>query len=79
MKTKLRDQEKNEAVAQARQAVKDAARILGRLGGMAGTGDAKRRPSEVCRAAVNKRWEAYRKEAKKEILSVAPRAKKRSD
>jgi hypothetical protein len=79
MKTKLRDQEKNEAVAQARQAVKDAARILGRLGGMAGTGDAKRRPSEVCRAAVNKRWEAYRKEAKKEILSVSSRARKRSD
>lgn len=79
MKTKLRDQEKNEAVAQARQAVKDAARILGRLGGMAGTGDAKRRPSEVCRAAVNKRWDAYRKEAKKEIVSIASRTKKRSD
>jgi hypothetical protein len=79
MKTKLRDQEKNEAVAHARQAVKDAARILGRLGGMAGTGDAKRRPSEVCRAAVNKRWEAYRQEAKKEIVSIASRTKKRSD
>lgn len=78
MRTKLRDQEKNEAVAQARQAVKDAARILGRLGGMAGTGDAKRRPSEVCRAAVNKRWEAYRQETKKEIVSVS-RTKKRSD
>jgi hypothetical protein len=79
MKTKLRDQEKNEAVAEARQAVKDAARILGRLGGMAGTGDAKRRPSEVCRAAVNKRWDAYRKEAKKEIVSVSSRTRKRSD
>jgi hypothetical protein len=79
MRTKLRDQEKTEAVAQAKQAVKDAARILGRLGGMAGTGDAKRRPSEVCRAAVNKRWDAYRKEAKKEILSIASRARKRSD
>lgn len=37
-----------------------AARILGRLGGKAGTGDSKRRPSEMCRAAVNKRWAAYR-------------------
>ena len=37
-----------------------AARILGRIGGMAGKGASKRRPSEVCRAAVNKRWAAYR-------------------
>ena len=37
-----------------------AARILGRLGGMAGKGESKRRPSEMCRAAVNKRWAAYR-------------------
>ena len=37
-----------------------AARILGRLGGKAGTGASKRRPSEMCRAAVNKRWAAYR-------------------
>ena len=44
------------------QAIKEAARILGRIGGMAGRGDAKRRPSEVCRAAVLKRWEAYRKQ-----------------
>jgi AP-2 complex subunit mu-1 len=28
----------------------------------AGTGKAKARPSEVCRAAVNKRWDAYRKD-----------------
>ena len=79
MKTKLRDTEKNEAVGLARKAASEAARLLGRLGGMAGTGDAKRRPSEVCRAAVNKRWDAYRKEAKKEIVSVASRFKKRSD
>jgi len=32
-----------------------AAQILGRLGGAA-----KRRSSEHCRAAVNKRWKAYR-------------------
>jgi hypothetical protein len=37
-----------------------AAQILGRLGGKAGRGAAKRRSSEHCRAAVNKRWEAYR-------------------
>lgn len=44
------------------QAIKEAAKILGRIGGMAGRGDCKRRPSEVCRAAVLKRWEAYRKQ-----------------
>jgi hypothetical protein len=43
------------------QAIKEAAKILGRIGGQSGKGDAKRRPSEVCRAAVMKRWEAYRK------------------
>jgi hypothetical protein len=43
------------------QAIREAAKILGRIGGMAGRGDAKRRPSEVCRAAVLKRWENYRK------------------
>lgn len=37
-----------------------AAQILGRLGGKAGTGASKRRSSEMCRAAVNKRWAAYR-------------------
>ena len=37
-----------------------AARILGRIGGMAGKGASKRRPSDMCRAAVNKRWAAYR-------------------
>lgn len=54
MDKKLRNQEKDSAV-------KKAASILGRLGGQAGRGDAKRRPSSVCRAAVLKRWEAYRK------------------
>lgn len=37
-----------------------AAQILGRLGGKADRGAAKRRSSEQCRAAVDKRWAAYR-------------------
>lgn len=43
------------------KALKEAARLLGRMGGMAGTGKAKARPSDVCRKAVMKRWEAWRK------------------
>lgn len=60
MKKSLRNQELNDAISNID--VKMAARLLGQLGGKAGRGDAKRRPSEVCRAAVNKRWEAYRKQ-----------------
>jgi hypothetical protein len=60
MKKSLRDQEKNDALASID--IKAAARLMGQLGGRAGRGDAKRRPSEVCRAAVNKRWDAYRKD-----------------
>lgn len=60
MKSTLRDQEKTEAIKLQKEAVKLAARILGQMGGKAGKGDAKRRSSEVCRAAVNKRWDAYR-------------------
>lgn len=37
-----------------------ATQILGRLGGKAGRGAAKCRPSEHCHVDVNKRWEAYR-------------------
>ena len=55
MEKNIRDSEKNDAVRQA-------AAILGRIGGKAGRGDKKRRPSEQCRAAVLKRWEAYRKQ-----------------
>lgn len=55
MNSENRNIEKNEAV-------REAARILGRIGGSSGRGDAKRRPSEMCRAAVLKRWEAYRKD-----------------
>lgn len=43
------------------KALKEAARLLGRMGGKAGTGKAKARPSEVCRRAVMKRWDAWRK------------------
>ena len=43
------------------KALKEAARLLGRLGGMSGTGKAKARPSDVCRKAVMKRWDAWRK------------------
>ena len=43
------------------KALKEAARLLGRIGGMSGTGKAKARPPEVCRRAVMKRWEAWRK------------------
>lgn len=46
------------------QAIREAAKILGKLGGMSGRGDCKRRPSDVCRAAVLKRWEAYRAKQK---------------
>jgi hypothetical protein len=62
MKKTLRDTEKDEAIKIQKEAVKLAAQMLGRLGGMAGKGEAKARPSEVCRAAVNKRWDAYRKD-----------------
>ena len=55
MNSENRNIEKNEAV-------REAARILGRIGGSSGKGESKRRPSEMCRAAVLKRWEAYRKE-----------------
>jgi hypothetical protein len=41
--------------------IKLYAQALGRLGGMAGTGKAKARPSEVCRKAVMKRWDDWRK------------------
>lgn len=58
----IRDTEKNEALSQA-------AAIMGRIGGKAGRGDAKRRPSEMCRAAVMKRWEAYRKQKELEKKS----------
>ena len=47
--------------SEQRNALREAARIMGSIGGKAGRGDSKRRPSEVCRAAILKRWEAYRK------------------
>lgn len=54
MNKELHDQEKNDAV-------KEAARIMGSIGGKSGRGEAKRRPSEICRMAVAKRWDNYRK------------------
>lgn len=57
----LHNMNKEQQDTEKTQAIKEAAKILGRIGGMAGRGDCKRRPSEVCRAAVLKRWEAYRK------------------
>lgn len=53
--------DKNTRNSEQRNALREAARTMGRIGGKAGKGDAKRRPSEVCRAAILKRWEAYRK------------------
>ena len=53
--------EKKHRDTEQRNALREAARIMGAIGGRAGRGDAKRRPSEVCRAAILKRWEAYRK------------------
>lgn len=57
----LHNMNKEQQDTEKAQAIREAAKILGRIGGMAGRGDSKRRPSAVCRAAVLKRWEAYRK------------------
>jgi hypothetical protein len=57
----LHNMNKEQHDTEKSQAIREAAKILGRIGGMAGRGDSKRRPSEVCRAAVLKRWETYRK------------------
>lgn len=60
MNKKLRDQEKNDALP--RSQLLQAARILGAMGGKAGTGDAKRRPLEVYQRAAKKRWDNKRSE-----------------
>lgn len=65
MEKNIRDAEKNDIIKNAtvsQEALRAAAAIMGRMGGRAGRGDAKRRSPEVCRAAVAKRWEAYRKQ-----------------
>lgn len=65
MEKNIRDSEKSEIIKNAmigQDALRAAAAIMGRMGGRAGKGDAKRRPAEVCRAAVMKRWDAYRKQ-----------------
>lgn len=62
MRKALRDTEKTEAL---KLKIKKAAALIGRLGGLGGKigtdgkRDSKRRDPEVCRAAVNKRWDAY--------------------
>lgn len=65
MEKNIRESEKTNIIKQAtvsNEALRAAAAIMGRMGGKAGRGDAKRRSPEVCRAAVAKRWEAYRKQ-----------------
>lgn len=65
MEKNIRESEKTDIIKNAtvsQEALRAAAAIMGRMGGRAGRGDAKRRPSDVCRAAVAKRWEAYRKQ-----------------
>jgi hypothetical protein len=56
----MKSEHKNQEL---KDAVKLAAQTLGRLGGLAGTGDSKRRSKRICRAAANARWEAYYNQA----------------
>ncbi len=64
MEKNIRESEKTDIIKNAisNDALRAAAAIMGRMGGRAGRGDAKRRSPEICRAAVAKRWEAYRKQ-----------------
>jgi len=65
MEKNIRDAEKNDIIKNAtvsQEALRAAAAIMGRMGGRAGRGDVKRRTPEQCRAAVAKRWDAYRKQ-----------------
>ena len=64
MEKNIRESEKTDIIKTAisNDALRAAAAIMGRMGGRAGRGDAKRRSPEICRAAVAKRWEAYRKQ-----------------
>ena len=66
MNKQLKDQEKNDALRSVAEhahdeAIRQAARIMGAIGGRAGRGDAKRRTPEICRQAVAVRWENYRR------------------
>lgn len=63
MKSKVKTQEQEDAI-------KEAARILGRMGGSAGKGDAKRRSPEVYKALQNKRWEAFRLEQQRQAKKL---------
>ena len=53
--------DKTKRTSEQQDALKAAARIMGSIGGKAGRGESKRRSSDICRAAILKRWEAYRK------------------
>ena len=68
MNKQLKDQEKDDALKSAaasivndNNAIREAARLMGGIGGRSGRGDSKRRDSEMCRQAVAKRWENYRR------------------
>lgn len=68
MQNQLKNQEKLDALKNnavggvtREDLLKQAARLMGAIGGRSGTGDAKRRPSEMCKQAVAKRWENYRR------------------
>lgn len=61
MDNQLKKQELNDALKNVELSREEAARILGSIGGRSGRGDAKRRPSEMCRQAVAKRWDNYRR------------------
>lgn len=68
MDNQLKNQEKYDALKNSiiseltkDDLLKQAARLMGAIGGRSGTGDAKRRPAEMCRQAVAKRWENYRR------------------
>ena len=73
---KAHNQEKDDAIkkriekiAQTRKAIlkSDAASLFGALGGMSGTGAAKRRDPEVYERAAKKRWENHHKKVRNKI------------
>lgn len=68
MDNQLKNQEKYDALKNSivnditkDDLLKQAARLMGAIGGRSGTGDAKRRSPDMCRQAVAKRWENYRR------------------
>ena len=53
-------------MSEEQDAISEAARAMGRKGGAAGTGEAKRRSKEHYSKAANTRWDKYRAEQKEE-------------